>query len=120
MTPAEINPACSNLVKCFITRELVRWPSIETIYGPTLRKTRVFLEKEEDGDRRWEDLHTRVIEHVSHPWSNTFFFELLRCTLRLERPRHLSLLLPYHPPSLDQSPRPITQSNRGDPLPTRC
>lgn len=54
----------SNLVKCFITKELVRWPSIEGIYGPTLRQTRVFLSGDEDGDRRWEDLHTRVIEHV--------------------------------------------------------
>ncbi|KAG8896815.1 hypothetical protein FRB99_008622 [Tulasnella sp. 403] len=52
-----------NLVKCFITRELVRWPSIEGIYGPTLRSTPVFLVKDEDGERRWEDLHTRVIEH---------------------------------------------------------
>ncbi|KAG9043810.1 hypothetical protein FS837_009112 [Tulasnella sp. UAMH 9824] len=64
-----VNPALSklelhyNLVKCFITKELVRWPSIEGIYGPTLRQTRVFLSGNEDGDRRWEDLHTRVIEH---------------------------------------------------------
>jgi 26S proteasome regulatory subunit N5 len=51
-----------NLVKCFITRELMRWPGIENIYGPTLRKTAVFI-KGDEGDKRWEDLHTRVIEH---------------------------------------------------------
>ncbi|KAF8516535.1 26S proteasome non-ATPase regulatory subunit 12 [Hysterangium stoloniferum] len=56
-----------NLVKCFTTRELMRWPRIEGIYGPTLRATTVFGD---GGDKRWEDLHTRVIEHnirvISH------------------------------------------------------
>ncbi|KAJ6621119.1 PCI domain-containing protein [Mycena sp. CBHHK59/15] len=47
-----------NLVKCFTTRELMRWPGIETIYGEFLRKTPVF-----STEKRWEDLHTRVIEH---------------------------------------------------------
>jgi len=52
-----------NLVKCFITPELVRWPSIEGRYGPALRATPVFLANDDDGNKRWEDLHTRVIEH---------------------------------------------------------
>ncbi|KAF8167713.1 PCI domain-containing protein [Crassisporium funariophilum] len=47
-----------NLVKCFVTRELMRWPGIEALYGGSLRKTPVF-----SSDKRWEDLHTRVIEH---------------------------------------------------------
>lgn len=38
----------------------MRWPGIEMIYGEFLRKTPVFTT-----DKRWEDLHTRVIEHVS-------------------------------------------------------
>ncbi|KAI0361366.1 hypothetical protein OH77DRAFT_1417609 [Trametes cingulata] len=46
------------LVKCFTTPELMRWPGIEAIYGPHLRKTSVF-----SSDKLWEDLHTRVIEH---------------------------------------------------------
>ncbi|KAH9898160.1 hypothetical protein C8Q73DRAFT_663927 [Cubamyces lactineus] len=46
------------LVKCFTTPELMRWPGIEAIYGPHLRKTQVF-----SSDKPWEDLHTRVIEH---------------------------------------------------------
>lgn len=41
----------------------MRWPGIETIYGSTLRATNVFG-PDEDGNRRWADLHTRVIEHV--------------------------------------------------------
>jgi len=47
-----------NLVKCFVTRELMRWPGIETIYGEFLRQTPVF-----SNQKRWDDLHTRVIEH---------------------------------------------------------
>jgi hypothetical protein len=39
----------------------MRWPGIEGIYGPTLRTTTVFGK---EGEKRWEDLHTRVIEHV--------------------------------------------------------
>jgi len=52
-----------NLMKCFVTRELMRWPSIESVYGPTLRGTDVFEENIPAGRKRWEDLHTRVIEH---------------------------------------------------------
>jgi 26S proteasome regulatory subunit N5 len=55
----------SNLVKCFVTRELMRWPGIEGIYGPSLRQTTVFATGGDGaGDKRWEELHTRVIEHV--------------------------------------------------------
>ena len=32
----------SNLVKCFTMRELMQWPSIESLYGKFLRKTPVF------------------------------------------------------------------------------
>jgi len=38
----------------------MRWPGIEKIYGQTLRKTPIFSQ-----EKRWEDLHTRVVEHVS-------------------------------------------------------
>lgn len=38
----------------------MRWPGIESIYGPFLRTTPVF-----SNAAQWEDLHTRVIEHVS-------------------------------------------------------
>ena len=49
----------SNLIKSFITDELMRWPGIVDVFGPFLRKTEVFA-----NDKHWEDLHTRVIEHV--------------------------------------------------------
>jgi len=50
-----------NLVKCFTTQELMRWPGIESIYGATLQGTSVF--GGEEGVKRYKDLHTRVIEH---------------------------------------------------------
>jgi 26S proteasome regulatory subunit N5 len=72
------------LLKCFITKELMRWPGIESLYGPTLRQSPVFApgstlgkktgakaeeKKPEElanpGEARWEELHKRVIEHVS-------------------------------------------------------
>ncbi|KAG2023024.1 26S proteasome non-ATPase regulatory subunit 12 [Coprinopsis cinerea AmutBmut pab1-1] len=60
----------ANLVKCFVTEELMRWPGIEAMYGKVLKQTPVF-----SVEKRWEDLHTRVIEHVStnclNAWSST-------------------------------------------------
>jgi 26S proteasome regulatory subunit N5 len=62
----------------------MRWPGIEGLYGPTLRATPVFAPDttlgtktssrtdevkpegvSKPGDARWEDLHKRVVEHVS-------------------------------------------------------
>ncbi|KAG8759146.1 hypothetical protein FRC12_009835 [Ceratobasidium sp. 428] len=51
-----------NLAKCFVTRELMRWPGIEGLYGAALRGTDVFGTSKA-GEKRWEDLHMRVIEH---------------------------------------------------------
>ena len=42
----------------------MRWPIIQQIFGDMLRKTPVFLIGEEAGEKRWEELHNRVIEHV--------------------------------------------------------
>ncbi|KAL7423115.1 proteasome regulatory particle subunit [Cryptotrichosporon argae] len=75
-------PLHFDLVKCFVTKELMRWPGIQEIYGPTLRQSAVFssnstlgmktgkeVGREADdtpanpGDARWDQLHKRVIEH---------------------------------------------------------
>jgi len=70
-------PDCLNLAKCFTTPELTRWPRIESLYGPGLRETRVFgsngvggvegdIEQTLDagqGEKRFSDLHKRVVEH---------------------------------------------------------
>ncbi|KAF9244523.1 hypothetical protein BU15DRAFT_85903 [Melanogaster broomeanus] len=76
-----VNPALEklelhyNLVKSFVTRELMRWPGIESIYGPFLRTTPVFSLA-----KPWEDLHTRVIEHnirvVSQYYTRITLFRL--------------------------------------------
>ncbi|SCZ98477.1 BZ3500_MvSof-1268-A1-R1_Chr7-1g09171 [Microbotryum saponariae] len=66
-----------DLMKCFTAPELMRWPGIEGLYGASLRQTKVFGptgvagiagDIEEDskhskGDKRYEVLHDRIIEH---------------------------------------------------------
>lgn len=68
----------SDLVKCFIEKQLQRWPNVEALYGGALRQTKVFGSKgtkgvehdiEEDekhakGDKRWKVLQDRIVEHV--------------------------------------------------------
>ncbi|KAL7746513.1 proteasome regulatory particle subunit [Sorochytrium milnesiophthora] len=56
-------PLLKELLKLFITPELMRWAKIEEIYGESLKKTFVFSSASEDGVRRWKDLHKRVTEH---------------------------------------------------------
>jgi 26S proteasome regulatory subunit N5 len=51
-----------NLLKCFTTPELMRWPGIDALYNPILRSTATF-DKSEEGNYRWEELHNRVVEH---------------------------------------------------------
>ncbi|QRW24794.1 26S proteasome non-ATPase regulatory subunit 12 [Rhizoctonia solani] len=53
-----------NLAKCFVTRELMRWPGIEGLYGAQLRETSVFG-RAKDGEKRWEDLHMRVMSTLT-------------------------------------------------------
>lgn len=71
--------AVYDLVKCFTTPELMRWPGIQELYGPVLRKSKVFgpkgspgfdgdIEDDPDeaadpGEARWQELHKRVVEH---------------------------------------------------------
>ncbi|TFK77288.1 PCI-domain-containing protein [Pluteus cervinus] len=53
----KLNPLY-DLVKCFVTQELMRWPVLVAIYGDFLRTTPVFVH-----EKQWDDLHTRVVEH---------------------------------------------------------
>jgi 26S proteasome regulatory subunit N5 len=71
-------------MKCFVTKELMRGPGIESLYGPTIRQSPIFApssvlgkktgskaegkkaeELDNPGEQRWEELHKRVVEHVS-------------------------------------------------------
>ncbi|KAI8809001.1 hypothetical protein BJ742DRAFT_805895 [Cladochytrium replicatum] len=56
-------PHEKDFVKCFITNELMRWPKMEEVYGAALKQTFVFDKATEEGKKRWETLHQRVIEH---------------------------------------------------------
>jgi len=52
------------LAKHFITPELIPWSMIQETYGTALRQTSIFLQNDEYGEKHWQDLHKRVIEHV--------------------------------------------------------
>lgn len=104
---------CSALIKRFITPELLRWNGIQDHFGPTLRGSVIFTGP--GGDKRWNDLHTRVNEHAS----------ILRCpydyplTRSLaEHSRHLQVLFPYHNPWTDLVALPPNFGNRRTSLPT--
>jgi len=56
-------PLYKDLIKLFITNELMRWPKIDEIYGSALKKTFVFDVSNEKGKQRWTDFHKRVTEH---------------------------------------------------------
>lgn len=56
-------PEHKNLLKCFTTPELMRWPGIEALYGPLLRGTATFESNTTEGQYRWEELHKRVVDH---------------------------------------------------------
>lgn len=60
-----------DFLKQFTTMELMRWSSLVEDYGKELREgspdspaTDVFTYNEE-GEKRWQDLKNRVVEHVS-------------------------------------------------------
>jgi len=81
----------SNLAKCFVTKELMRWPGIESLYGPHLRPATIF-----SSDKVWEDLHTRVIEHVRYSSSNCpfRFFILVSQNIRVIAEYYTRITLP--------------------------
>lgn len=56
---------CRDLLKCFITTELMRWSMIEQIYGPTLGQNTSLATGDEAARKRLKELHNRVVEHVS-------------------------------------------------------
>ncbi|CDW99534.1 hypothetical protein [Sporisorium scitamineum] len=70
-------PEHKNLLKCFTTPELMRWPGIETLYGPLLKSSPTFSapktkDSDKDGAHRWEQLHKRVVEHNIHVISSYY------------------------------------------------
>ena len=69
MTICGLNPSVRDLLKCFTTAELMRWSYIKELYESELRTstsaTGVFEPATDEGNKRWEDLRKRVVEHVS-------------------------------------------------------
>lgn len=60
------------ILESFRRQELLDWDTFQSRYGPALREgaedgpaTTVFVPDTELGERQWQDLRKRVIEHVS-------------------------------------------------------
>ncbi|CCH44575.1 26S proteasome regulatory subunit [Wickerhamomyces ciferrii] len=53
----------NQLVKSFITQELMRWPIIKQVYSKELEKSEYFDSKTKENSKHWNDLRDRVIEH---------------------------------------------------------
>lgn len=108
----------------------MRWPGIETLYGPTLRQSPVFAVDsklgvktgpksegktteavDKPGDVRWEELHKRVIEHVRFPFPSI----LARTDIPSpEYPSDRSLLFPYFDDPPDRAARLATTDYRAN------
>ncbi|KAG0770596.1 hypothetical protein G6F33_001046 [Rhizopus arrhizus] len=56
-------PQYQEFAKYFVTTELMRWVSIEETYGPLFSQSAAFNRSTEEGQKRWKELHNRVIEH---------------------------------------------------------
>eukprot|EP01118_Nematostelium_gracile_P000175 TRINITY_DN10169_c0_g2_i1.p1 TRINITY_DN10169_c0_g2~~TRINITY_DN10169_c0_g2_i1.p1 ORF type:complete len:491 (+),score=158.17 TRINITY_DN10169_c0_g2_i1:157-1473(+) len=56
-------PVYKKLITLFLTKELMRWPQIESNFGPELNKHSVFQERIDGKLVLWEALKKRVVEH---------------------------------------------------------
>lgn len=56
-------PQYQEIAKYFVTIELMRWVAIEEGYGSLFSQSTAFNRSTEDGQKRWKELHHRVIEH---------------------------------------------------------
>ena len=111
-----LTDASSNLAKCFVTKELMRWPGIESLYGPYLQPTTIF-----SSDKVWEDLHTRVIEHVRYSYSPSI--QVLLTFVRsafTEYSSHCRILHPNYPAPPHLPPRSYPPTSRRNPLAAGC
>eukprot|EP00002_Diphylleia_rotans_P014688 TRINITY_DN285_c0_g1_i1.p1 TRINITY_DN285_c0_g1~~TRINITY_DN285_c0_g1_i1.p1 ORF type:complete len:438 (-),score=117.94 TRINITY_DN285_c0_g1_i1:154-1467(-) len=54
-------PIYRELLKAFITQELLRWPAFQAKFGPELQAS--FESFKDAKSQHWTDLHRRVIEH---------------------------------------------------------
>lgn len=56
-------PEHKKLLKAFTTAELISWSVINEQYEGLLRQADVFLRNTTDGDKRWKDFKSRIVEH---------------------------------------------------------
>ena len=62
-----LTDVCRELLKLFITPEIMRWSNVCATYEKELRTgsgAGVFTSESESGNKRWDDLKIRTVEHV--------------------------------------------------------
>lgn len=52
-------------MKLFLCKELINFDALGNIYGKELQGLEVFKQETEHGKKCWEELKSRLIEHVS-------------------------------------------------------
>lgn len=69
---SHILSSCRELLRLFINSELIKWSGLCDVYETELKQgsakykpTDVFNPNTEEGQKRWKDLRSRVVEHVS-------------------------------------------------------
>ena len=85
----------------------MRWPGIQQIYGDFLKRTPVF-----SIEKKWEDLHTRVIEHVRVFLTRSNFSVKLNAFL--EYPGCISVLHSDNTDATNVSPWPHPETDWRD------
>jgi 26S proteasome regulatory subunit N5 len=87
-------PLMKDLLKCFITQELMRWDIINQLYGSSLKSLKIFDQTTEAGLKRYKTLRHRIVEHVK------------RILKTLEYPCYCKVLLSNHNEEIDNFVRP--------------
>ena len=56
---------CRELLKLFLCKELINFDALNQLYGKELMTINVFNKDTVHGQKSWEELKNRLIEHVS-------------------------------------------------------
>lgn len=100
-------PVFRNLLKQFLTKELMVWPRIQALYQPELSALPPFAAAD-SAQMLWQALQQRVTEHVRGP-AVCLFACLQMLIYSIEHSRCGRLLLEHH----DGSPRAAADTEQG-------
>ncbi len=99
-------PEHKNLLKCFTTPELMRWPGIETLYGPMLRETATFNAGDSGGQ-----VERRCRSGDGARWQPPMG-AAAQARGGAQHPRHFALLHAHHARAPRAAARPLARPVR--------